>query len=286
MSPDKLGIVVGVDGSPASTVAIEWAARDAGMRDVALRLVHVVPSATGEEFRPETFAQSEIARWRRDSRRRIIEDAHKVAVDASPTRHASQVTSEVLYGPVVPALVALSEKADMVVVGCPGQSALARVLLGSVSSGLVHHAHCPVAVVHDEDRLAACSSQAPVVLGVDGSPTSELATALAFDEASRRGVTLVALHAWSENVDSGSGTPVGRRSNGPTAKSARKKSSPNGCRDGGSATRMSWCTRLSSATGRHFDCSSRQTPPSCWSSAATVAAQSPARCWVRSAGRS
>ena len=37
-----LGIVVGVDGSPSSTVAVEWAARDAEMRNVPLRLVHVV----------------------------------------------------------------------------------------------------------------------------------------------------------------------------------------------------------------------------------------------------
>ncbi len=77
----------------------------------------------------------------------------------------------------------------MVVVGCRGQGAVARVLLGSVSSGLVHHAHCPVAVIHDEDPLTARSPQAPVVVGVDGSPTSELATEIAFDEASpRRGI--------------------------------------------------------------------------------------------------
>ncbi len=42
------------------------------------------------------------------------------------------------------------------------------------------------------------SRQAPVVVGVDGTPASELATEIAFDEASRRGVELVALHAWSD----------------------------------------------------------------------------------------
>ena len=68
-------------------------------------------------------------------------------------------------------------------------------MLGSVTSGLVHHAHCPVAVIHAEELPSA---QAPVVVGIDGSPTSELATAIAFDEASRRGVDLIALHAWSD----------------------------------------------------------------------------------------
>ena len=86
----------------------------------------------------------------------------------------------------------------MIVVGCRGRGALARVLLGSVSTGLVHHAHCPVAVIHDEDPLMPHPAQAPVLVGIDGSPASELAAAIAFDEASRRGVELVALHAWSD----------------------------------------------------------------------------------------
>jgi nucleotide-binding universal stress UspA family protein len=70
-------------------------------------------------------------------------------------------------------------------------------VLGSVSNGLVHYAHCPVVIVHgsqahERDRTS------PVLLGIDGSPASEAATELAFDEASRRGVDLVALHAWSD----------------------------------------------------------------------------------------
>ncbi len=70
--------------------------------------------------------------------------------------------------------------------------------MGSVSSGLLRYAHCPVAIVHDEDPLMSHPSQAPVLVGVDGSSASELATAIAFDEASRRNVGLVALHAWSD----------------------------------------------------------------------------------------
>ena len=61
---------------------------------------------------------------------------------------------------------------------------MARRLLGSVSTGLVHHAHCPVAIIHDEDPLMPHPSQAPVLVGIDGSPASESATAIAFDEAS------------------------------------------------------------------------------------------------------
>ena len=86
----------------------------------------------------------------------------------------------------------------MIVVGCRGLGAIGRRLLGSVSSGLVHHAHCPVAVIHDEDPMMPHPSEAPVVVGIDGSPASEQATAIAFEEASRRGVDLVAVHAWSD----------------------------------------------------------------------------------------
>ncbi len=201
MSPQQthLGIVVGVDGSPTSTVAVEWAARDAAMRNVPLRLVHVVPPVVAPAGPwPQTWVSPEFSRWQEDQARQIIEVAHKIAVEAASPIGSPQVDSELLHSPTVPTLVDLSKEAAMIVVGCRGQGAVARALLGSVSSGLVHHAHCPIAVIHDEDPLTTRSPQAPVVVGIDGSPTSELATEIAFDEASRRGVGLVALHAWSD----------------------------------------------------------------------------------------
>ncbi len=85
----------------------------------------------------------------------------------------------------------------MIVVGSRGMGAIGGAVLGSVSTGLLHHAQCPVAVVHANEAFAA-DSTSPVLLGIDGSPASEAATALAFDEAARRGVDLVALHAWSD----------------------------------------------------------------------------------------
>ncbi|MCV7317470.1 universal stress protein [Mycolicibacillus parakoreensis] len=188
------GIVVGVDGSPSSSVAVEWAARDAQMRGVALKIVHVVePMVTAVEGWSADYAQAQQA-WAHE----IVEQAHKLAVEASSPDRAERVASEVLHAPIIPTLVEMSKESDMVVVGCRGRGAVANALLGSVSSALVRYAHCPVAVIHDDDPLTTRSPQAPVVVGVDGSPTSELATEIAFDEASRRGVGLVALHAWSD----------------------------------------------------------------------------------------
>jgi nucleotide-binding universal stress UspA family protein len=66
-----------------------------------------------------------------------------------------------------------------------------------VSRSLLHHARCPV-VVTKADAMKTPDRTLPVLLGIDGSPASETATAFAFDEAARRGVDLVALHAWSD----------------------------------------------------------------------------------------
>jgi nucleotide-binding universal stress UspA family protein len=89
----------------------------------------------------------------------------------------------------------MSDEAEMIVVGTAGRGSLARGVLGSVSSTVARQANCPVAVIHDEDLP---DPHAPVLVGIDGSPVSELATEIAFAEASRRGVDLVALHAWSD----------------------------------------------------------------------------------------
>lgn len=191
------GVVVGVDGSPSSTAAVEWAARDAELRNVPVRLVHVVAPVAPTAW-PEIPAGAGYGELRNQHARDLMAQAQKVALDAASPSRESQVSADIIHAPVVPTLVELSEKCDMVVVGCHGEGAVGGASLGSVSSGLAHRAHCPVAVVHDEDSLTERSAQAPVVVGVDGSPISELATEIAFDEASRRGVGLVALHAWSD----------------------------------------------------------------------------------------
>ena len=102
-----------------------------------------------------------------------------------------------VYSSVVPALIDASKDAWMIVVGNARTGNVGPLLLGSVAAGLLHHAHCPVAVIRSGES-AIPDSTAPVLLGIDGSPASEAATALAFDEASRRGVQLMALHVWSD----------------------------------------------------------------------------------------
>jgi nucleotide-binding universal stress UspA family protein len=162
------------------------------MRKTALTIVCAVAPVMGTSLAaPIPFDMLE---WQRDFGRQVVDDAVQIA--RGSTNEALDISTELLSAAPVPGLVQMSKSADMVVVGCRGRGAFARTLLGSVSTGLVHHAHCPVAVIHDEAQSASVGSQLPVLVGVDTSPTSEVALALGFDEASGRGVELVALHAW------------------------------------------------------------------------------------------
>lgn len=195
-SERRLGIVVGVDGSPASKAAVCWAGREAAMRSLPLTLVYVVSPIIPTW--PDVPTAFEPERWGQEQARVYIDEAVRIVEQNTPGGVA--IDEQVVFGSTVPALVDFSKEATMVVAGCRGRGAVARVLLGSVSTGLVHHAHCPVAVIHDEDPLMPHPAQAPVLVGVDGSPASELATAIAFNEASIRGVALVALHAWSDSA--------------------------------------------------------------------------------------
>ncbi len=195
------GIVVGADGSPSSQTALKWAAREATMRHVPLTVVHVAPSLAAPSSTlvwPGGRVPEEVLEIQENDARRVITEAIRVVEDSAVGGDRPEVDSELFFGGAVQALIDLSKDAQLMVVGCRGRTRKHRRLLGSVSAGLIHHAHCPVAVVHDEVAFSDEVAQRPVLVGIDGSRASELATAIAFDEASWRGVDLVALHVWSD----------------------------------------------------------------------------------------
>jgi nucleotide-binding universal stress UspA family protein len=195
-TPTKYGVLVGVDGSPESDAAVSWAAREASMRHEYVTLMHVVqPVAVSWPVSPE---RATVAEWQEENARHAIDQAREVLRVVSDQPRPPDVRTEVRYSHPVDALVDASTQARMIVVGSHGKGALGRLLLGSVSRGVVDHAHCPVAVIHADQASTAVDGKAPVLLGVDGSPASEAAIAWAFDEASRRGVGLIAMHAWSD----------------------------------------------------------------------------------------
>lgn len=191
-----LGVVVGVDESPCARVAVQWAAHDAELRRIPLTLVHAISPEIATW--PEMRLPPGLARWQQDRGRRLVDEAVEIAEKASRRGGPAEVHTKILPSAAVPTLVELSKNAEMVVAGCRGTGQWAGRPMGSVSSGLLRYAHCPVAIIPAETDSISRESQAPVLVGIDGSPASEPATALAFDEASRRSVGLLALHAWAD----------------------------------------------------------------------------------------
>ena len=191
----KYGVMVCVDGSAASDAAVAWGTREAIMRDLPITLMHAVPPVVVGWPVGQLYA--DMPEWQHDSAQHVIDQARKTLNASLGDSEPPEIHTETVYSAIVPALIEASKNAWMIVAGTQGLGAVGRLLLGSVTTGLVHYAHCPVAVVHS-DEGATPDAGAPVVLGIDGSPASEAATALAFDEASRRGVGLVALHVWSD----------------------------------------------------------------------------------------
>lgn len=193
-------IVVAIDGSAPSDAAIRWAIEEAAMRHVDVTLLHVmlpgIP-AWGSAYSIAPLPPDYGELQRRDAEL-ILELARGVAKTAVPLGHRVEVHSDVVYATPLPTLIDASKDAQLIVVGSRGQGAWRRGLLGSTSTGLIHHAHCPVAIVRDRAN-APNADNGPVILGVDGSPASELATAIAFDEATWRGADLVAIHTWLDS---------------------------------------------------------------------------------------
>jgi nucleotide-binding universal stress UspA family protein len=193
-TPTSSSILVAVDGSPESDAAVAWAARESVLRHAPVSLIHVVsPVLVSMPVEP----MLRMTDWYERSARHLLAHAEREFTSVVAGRATGDLHLVVDHGNIVPTLADASKDAQLVVVGSRGRGTLGQLALGSVSSGLLHHSHCPVAVIR-ADQDDAPTPGAPVVVGIDGSPASEAATALAFEEASRRGVDLVALHAWSD----------------------------------------------------------------------------------------
>lgn len=179
-------VVVGVDGSPAAGCAVAWAAAESRLRGAPLLLVAALPGPGIGELTTVLTDAAVSHRFR---------TSEVLAAAAAQARAlgAADVRAELHPGPPVTTLLTHSLGAALLVVGSRGLGERSGGLAHSVSSAVVTHARCPVVVVH-----GSAPEQGPVVVGVDGSPTSDRAVALAFAEAELRGTDVVAVHAWTD----------------------------------------------------------------------------------------
>lgn len=178
-------IVVGVDGSPSSQIAVRWAVDEAVRRSRPLHLIHVYENAlpTHELPYPVPSAAHVRARDLLDSVAAQIESSVKVEL-LLEEGHASEVLLDLGLDP------------EMIVVGSRGRSDLVSVLLGSTSLQVAMHAEVPVVVVRSPANLVVGPSAGRVVVGVDEDGSDE-ALAFAFDEAHSRGCGLTVVHCWT-----------------------------------------------------------------------------------------
>ncbi|RVW03159.1 universal stress protein [Rhodococcus xishaensis] len=198
---DANAVVVGVDGSDAAQAAVVWAARMCADRNLSLRIIHAL-NFSAYTYGAPYLDVAGIFDWMEDEGKEILARAAAAAREVSPDLDISTEISS-LGG--ARWLVSLSEDSRALVLGASGSGAAGGI--GSTAVNAASHGVCPVVVVHQ--RNGEVPSDGPVVVGIDGSPTSERATAVAFDEAAQRGVPLVAIHAWS---DTPHGTLAGGRS--------------------------------------------------------------------------
>lgn len=143
------GIIVGVDGSGHSRRALEWAMKEAALRHEALNVITVHQAVKGyygtAVVNPEDRALTEQAREAAEA------EAKKVLAELGEPR-PDTVTVTAVNGFPVEEILAAAEDADIIVLGSRGAGGFTRLLLGSVSSQIAQHAHCPVLIVPAEDN--------------------------------------------------------------------------------------------------------------------------------------
>jgi nucleotide-binding universal stress UspA family protein len=185
-------IVVGVDGSPASEVALRWAADEAARLGRAIRVIHAFawPAyAAAYGLPPAAWADSGASNHAEE----ILNGAARLAHELAP---GVAVHGTVLQGAPGAVLTDASKHAAMVVLGTRGAGGFTELLLGSVSSQVARHGVGAIVVV-PEDGDPPNGVHPRIVVGADGSAGSEPALRFAFGEAAARGATLTMVRAWN-----------------------------------------------------------------------------------------
>ena len=184
-------VVVGVDGSRESFEAARFGATLAALRRVPLRLLHGYIHPLGYGSLSFSAYAPAVPDPRADADAMLAQ-----AVERLRAEHPSvEVSAAQVAAGGAAALVEASRDAVAVVVGHRGLGGFTELVLGSVGAQVAGHASGPVVIVRPRTAQRA---DAPVVVGVDGSPACEPALEFAFEEAAGRALPLLAIYAAAE----------------------------------------------------------------------------------------
>lgn len=139
--------IVGVDGSAGARAALEFAAREAALREARLRIVcawEIPPAVYAGGFAP-TLDQPTLDGFR-DGAETIVNEAVAAAKELQPR---IECEGKAVQGQPAEVLLEEARDADLIVVSNRGHGGFASLLLGSVSHQVVQHAPCPVTVVRE-----------------------------------------------------------------------------------------------------------------------------------------
>lgn len=135
-------IVVGADGSPASEVAMDWADEESQLWGAELTVAHACyyPYHAGHVTTGGAAALMEV-----DAMMLLSKAAHRLDARRGG---GNEVRTLLLPGAPATALVEAAADSDLLVVGARGLGALKAAILGSTSNQAIHHARCPIAIIH------------------------------------------------------------------------------------------------------------------------------------------
>ncbi len=207
-------VTVGLDGSAESRAAAEWAAREAELRGLPLKVVHVWEPVPPMAQAPLLGAETQ-QHWTERSEMGVppAESWGKITGEVAEglrLRHPGvEVTTEHLSGRAGEVLAGLMEDTELLVLGSRGLGGVGGFLVGSVSLAVVAHSRRPVVLVralqqaadeHEMDPVGIPSAAAPfrpVLLGLDIASPDESLIEFALEAARLRATALRVLHAWN-----------------------------------------------------------------------------------------
>jgi nucleotide-binding universal stress UspA family protein len=187
-----LPLLVAYNGSVDARRALTWAAHESlrtGLPVHVLSVNEILPPTWGGVGGMVAFTDGDVLDCSA-----LLEQAEKILAEEGVT----EVTTEQRDGAVVPELVQAAASASTLVIGSRGHSPAGEALLGSVSQHLARHATCPVVVVREPRDPGARR----IIVGIDGSRSSQAALDHACSRAETTGETVVAIHGFHAHVPS------------------------------------------------------------------------------------